>query len=247
MLRALVSQIEGQLGGTPTALVQLHTRYHNSSQPEKAPLGCLHQLVRVFRDVYIILDALDESPSEKNRKTVLEAVEDIRSWLESGLHLIATSRWEVGIRDGLEPKPKETIPMRNDGIDKDIASFISGSLRGNRLLRKFQVGVLLRPDRAGSQREIRGPVSSVVLFEVDSPHRLIQLLRFRWVDYPLNALAGCAVSEDLLEQLLQTLPQTLDETCREMSQNISPMMKLSPTDAGRDLLRCETSDCARAH
>ena len=43
---------------------------------------------------------------------------------------------------------------------------------------------------------------------------------------PLNALAGCVVSEDLLEQLLQTLvTQTLDETYRGMLQNISPMMK----------------------
>lgn len=154
MLRAIVSQLAGQLGGAPTALVQLHTRHCNSSPPEEALLGCLHQLVRAFRDVYIVLDALDESPREKYREATLEAVNDIRSWSEPGLHLLATSREEIDIRDGLDPKPEETIPMKNDGIDQDIASFISGSLRRNRRLRKWvdhyaQIEQVLKEKAAG--------------------------------------------------------------------------------------------------
>lgn len=138
MLRALVLQLSGQLAGNHAILSRLYDSYRHATPPDQALLDCLHTLVRAFRDVYIILDALDESPRDTHREAMLHVLDDIRTWSESGLHLLVTSREEVDIRDELDAKTEETITMKNDGINRDIAAFISQHLRNNRRLRKWE-------------------------------------------------------------------------------------------------------------
>jgi hypothetical protein len=131
MLRALVLQLSVQLGGAPPALEQLYRDYSNDSNhtpPDQAVLACLQKLVQEFCDVYIILDALDECPRGKSQRAVCQAINDIRGWSEPRLHLLVTSRDEVDICKGVKSTPEETIFMRNDGINKDIASWVSQRL-----------------------------------------------------------------------------------------------------------------------
>jgi ankyrin repeat domain-containing protein 50 len=142
MLRALVLQLSGQLNDNHGILSRLHDNYRNAMPPDQALLDCLHQLVRAFSDTYIILDALDESPRDKGRTDVLQALVDLRAWSEPGLHLLVTSRDEPDIRDMLHDElgalRDETIPLKNDSVDSDITSFISGSLKNDRRLRKWE-------------------------------------------------------------------------------------------------------------
>jgi hypothetical protein len=145
MLRALVLQLSGQLNNNNAYLSRLYDRYRNATPPDQDLEGCLHQLVQVFEHVYIILDALDESPRNlhgKNiRRSVLEALATIRKWSTPGLHLLVTSREETDIRDTLHDdlytSPDETVSMKNASVDSDIASFISGRLKDSRELRKW--------------------------------------------------------------------------------------------------------------
>ena len=73
---------------------------------------------------------------------MLQALVDLRAWSEPGLHLLVTSREESDIQDVLVDElgalRDETIPMKNDSVDSDIASFISGSLKNDRRLRKWE-------------------------------------------------------------------------------------------------------------
>jgi archaellum biogenesis ATPase FlaH len=138
MLRSLVLQLSTQLGGDHTVLSQLHASHQNATPPDQALLGCLHQLIRAFRDVYILVDALDESPREKHRETVLQVLQDIRAWGDGGLHVLVTSRDEVDIREELSATPEEIVEMRNEEVDNDIASYVSQHLRENRRLRKLK-------------------------------------------------------------------------------------------------------------
>ncbi|KAF6806499.1 vegetative incompatibility protein HET-E-1 [Colletotrichum sojae] len=101
MLRALVMQLADQLQTTPPALEHLYKKHKRGSPPEMGLLDCLRQIVRAFGEVYIFLDALDESPQDSYRDSVLEMIADIRGWSEPGLHLLVTSRGTVDIRDGL--------------------------------------------------------------------------------------------------------------------------------------------------
>ncbi|WDK17851.1 hypothetical protein CGRA01v4_09136 [Colletotrichum graminicola] len=198
MIRALLLQLSSQLGVTNTALARLYERHRTTTPSDQAFLGCLRQLVRDFLDIYIAIDALGESPREKHRDAMLQALSDIRAWQEPGLHILVTSRDEIDIRDALGAMPEEVVVMKNDGIGKDIASFVSQHLRDNRRLRKWQ------KHYARIEQVLTEKANGV----------------FRWVECQLKALANCLRSEYHLEQLLQSLPQTLDETYERMLRNI---------------------------
>ncbi|KAH6881080.1 hypothetical protein B0T10DRAFT_518795 [Thelonectria olida] len=198
MLRALVLQLSSQLDDNRTFSSWLYNSCCNGSPPDPALMYCLHQLVRAFKDVYIVLDALDESPRDKHRGAMLQYLVELRAWSEPGLHLIVSSRDEVDIREELGALPEETIMMKNDSVDRDIASFISEHLHNNRRLRKWD--------------EHHARIETALTTRAQGV--------FRWVECQFKALASCPQSEDLLEQLLDSLPQTLDETYERMLSNI---------------------------
>jgi hypothetical protein len=142
MLRALVLQLSSQLDHNHALLSQLHDRYRNATPPDPELEGCMHQLVRAFEHVYIILDALDESPRNEHRRGVLDALVTIREWSEPGLHLLVTSRDEPDIRDTLRDElytsPDEIVSMKNNSVDSDIASFVSSYLKDSRKLQRWE-------------------------------------------------------------------------------------------------------------
>lgn len=138
MLRALVLQLSSQLKEDQHPLARLHKQCGYSSPTDDALLDCLRQLVRLFQDVHIFLDALDESPRGKPRSDVLQTVRDIQAWSEPGVHLLVTSRDEVDIQDELDASIEERIPMNNESIDRDIRVYVSEHLRRNRRLRKWE-------------------------------------------------------------------------------------------------------------
>lgn len=88
--------------------------------------------------MYILLDALDESPRDYHRGAVLQALSGLRKWEEPGLHILVTSRDETDIHEGLDASQHETVSLENDSVDRDIATFISRHLRANRRLRKWE-------------------------------------------------------------------------------------------------------------
>jgi hypothetical protein len=137
MLRALIIQLSSQLHDRYNFLSRLHDSYRNASPPDLALMDYLHQLIRGFENVYIVLDALDESPREKHREHMLKTISEFRAWSEPGLHLIVSSRDEIDIREELGALPEQLINLKNDSIDRDIALFISQHLRNNRRLRKW--------------------------------------------------------------------------------------------------------------
>ncbi|OHE94094.1 hypothetical protein CORC01_10551 [Colletotrichum orchidophilum] len=199
MLRALILQLSDQLAQTPTALQRIYdmSKKHNVSPTSADLLRCFHQLVELFQHVHVVLDALDESPRETNRYALLEVLKEIRAWSEPRLHLLVTSRDEVDIRAELEAAPQHTILMQNDGINDDIAEFVSQHLRRR----------LKRWSKHHSQIE-------KILTE--KAHGV-----FRWVECQFKALETCPRSKQALDRQLQSLPPTLDETYKRMLENVS--------------------------
>ena len=80
LLRALLLQLSHQLRNGSADLTQLHDRYKTSIPPSSVLLDYLRRMVERFSSVYIMLDALDESPLNGLRKYVLDALEAIRNW-----------------------------------------------------------------------------------------------------------------------------------------------------------------------
>ncbi|ORY19330.1 hypothetical protein BCR34DRAFT_210887 [Clohesyomyces aquaticus] len=213
MLRALILQLSSQLDNTHPHLSRLHDRYRNASPPTWDLEDCLHQLVQVFDHVYIILDALDESPQDQHRQGLLEALEVIRNWGELGLHLLVTSRDLPDIRDAicgeLHVSLDEIVPMKNASIDKDIATFISGYLEKSRDMQK------LKPYHDQIERALSKRAKGV----------------FRWVECQFKVLSRCG-SKRRLDEALESLPPGLDETYERILLSIDTV---SADDARRIL------------
>ena len=138
MLRALLLQLSTQLRDGHADLVKLYDSYKTGTPSSRVLIEYLRFLIERFRHVYIMLDALDESPRDGPRGHVLDAVETMRGWALQGLHLLVTSRDERDIHEFFDLPTTQNIAMQNAGIDQDIANFISGRLKTDRNLQKWK-------------------------------------------------------------------------------------------------------------
>ncbi|KAI0391538.1 ankyrin repeat-containing protein [Xylariaceae sp. FL0594] len=202
MLRALISQLSTQLG-VCTELEHLQKRYSHATPPNEALQDCLHQIVRKFDHVYILGDALDESPRGGNRDAVLDVITEVRAWKEERLHLFLTSRDEPDIREALEIGPDEIIEMSNDEVHRDIRNFISQRLRTDRRLKKWE--------------KYHDKIQDALARKAGGV--------FRWVECQFKTLQDCPPNEDLLEGLLESLPRSLDETYARMLRSIPEKLR----------------------
>lgn len=138
MLRVLLLQLSGQLENSDADLAQLHASYQFGAPPTPILVDYLRQIVQKFQHVYILLDALNESPRYRPRDGVLDTLEKMRAWSLPGLHLLVTSRDEPNIRESLGPTPDQDIIVKAAEVDKDIVDFVSYQLDNDYRLRKWQ-------------------------------------------------------------------------------------------------------------
>lgn len=94
MIRALLLQLSAQCRGeNPNSdLAQLYKSYKTGTPPAQILLEHLRRLIERFQNVYLLLDALDESPRDERRRDMLAVLETMRTWGLIGLHLLLTSR-----------------------------------------------------------------------------------------------------------------------------------------------------------
>ena len=137
MLSSLLLQLSSQLKGGHEELAKLQARYSNGLPTIPVLVDNLQYVIKRYQDVYIIVDAIDESPKDSARGSVLEKLWEMRQWSLKELHLLVTSRDEPDIREELEPLPKEDILLKNAGVDKDIANMISDRLKKDRKLKRW--------------------------------------------------------------------------------------------------------------
>ena len=133
MLRALLLQLSNQVQNNNADLTELHNKCPTGAPSSPVLRAYLQRLIQRFDHVYIILDALDESPRSSSREHVLDALETMRNWDLQCLHLLVTSRHDI--QESLDLSPWFQVEMQNSGIDKDIRDFISGRLDTDRRLK----------------------------------------------------------------------------------------------------------------
>ncbi|KKZ62886.1 hypothetical protein EMCG_02731 [[Emmonsia] crescens] len=195
-----------------------HTFLHRASDPcigialfyfnfrdimkqDASPLmDSLKQVVSHFDSVYFIIDALDESPRNGEREIVLDTLACMRSWsVAGGLHILASSRDLLDIREHLNISENEEVSLKNAGVDKDISHFVSHYLRQNPKMRKW----------------------SACYDEIE--RALVERANgmFRWVECQFISIAKCR-SKYHLDRALEALPRSLDETYQRMISDIDP-------------------------
>jgi hypothetical protein len=135
MLRALLLQLAGQLSDGHSRLERLRNSSESGPPPPVVLIQYLRDFIQRFHQVYILIDALDESPRGNRRDEILGSIMAMRGWSLPGLHLLVTSRDELDIRESLDVAPAEKVAMKNDEVEQDISNYITEKLATDSKLR----------------------------------------------------------------------------------------------------------------
>ena len=135
MLRSIVLQLSHQSDNGHKQLKALYRSIGPSSPSMASLLELFRSLLANFDDVYLFLDAIDESPLESHREQLLRVLSDIHTWQDANISVIITSRDHRDIRDVFSDIAEE-VSMENDGVDEDIALWITDRLEQDQGLRR---------------------------------------------------------------------------------------------------------------
>ena len=133
LLLSLVYQFSTFSGPCCDILHRLYSGHKSGDrQPSDDALkGCLKDMLRLSGQgqIFIILDALDESPDSPGipspRNEVLRLVKDLADLHLQDLHICVTSRPEVDIRTVVEPLAFRSVSLHDESGQKtDIADYV---------------------------------------------------------------------------------------------------------------------------
>jgi hypothetical protein len=106
-------------------------------------IQCLQRVLKLLRHgrVYIIVDAVDESPSAgmpSPREKVLELIKQLVDLHDPNMRFCITSRPEVDIRTVLEPLLSLTVSLDDEeGQKKDIIKYIESIVQLDPSMQKW--------------------------------------------------------------------------------------------------------------
>ncbi|KAH9178596.1 ankyrin repeat-containing domain protein [Lactarius sanguifluus] len=208
LLPSLLVQLATRSDPRCDILFRLYEAHDNGArQPnEKALMQCLKEMLTLPDQgpVYIILDALDECPNTSDfpsaRRQILDLVKELVDLQLPTLHICATSRPEVDIRDVIEPLAFHPVSLHDEsGQKEDIATYIrsvvysdSGAAMSRWRAEEKELAIETLSDKADGM--------------------------FRWVYCQLEVLQNCLGPS--LRKKLNELPKTLDETYERILREI---------------------------
>ncbi|KAH9052800.1 hypothetical protein EDB87DRAFT_1581409 [Lactarius vividus] len=222
LLLSLVSQLSTR--SVPYCDILHHvyeTHEDGTRQPSDDTLkSCLKEMLRLpgQGSIFIILDALDECPDSSGipsaRDEVLQLVKELVELHLQGLHICATSRSEVDIRNVFSPLAFRSVSLHNEsGQKSDIADYVQNvvNLSSSAAMRRWRV-------------DDKKLVIETLTERADG--------MFRWVFCQLDALRHCFPPN--LRQFLNELPESLDETYERILRGVNKAQK----DNAHRLLQC---------
>ena len=133
LLLSLVSQLSTRSSSCCDILHRVYEAHEKGTrQPSDDSLKeCLKQMLTLPGQlpIYLVLDALDESPDCSGlpppRSEVLQLVKELVDLRLGGLYICATSRPEVDIRAVLEPLAFRSVSLHDESGQKaDIADYV---------------------------------------------------------------------------------------------------------------------------
>ena len=139
MMHSLLSQLSMHFVNVPPALDTLYSScMEGGRKPNfEALKETFHKMTSAFRTTFIIFDALDEC---KEREEILADIEELRSWEDTNLRILATSRREKEIENSILRLTKDAnrICIQSALVNADIRAYVHGQFRTNRRLQRWQ-------------------------------------------------------------------------------------------------------------
>lgn len=134
VLNSLLLQLSCQ--SDSSILGELYSNYLAGSPPDYALVLALQNLMKKFQHVYIVIDALDESPQGLQREALCKVVNRLRKW--ESIHLLVTSRDYSDIREMLDVPSEHDVSIQNEAVVADIKRYIKEQLRDGAKLTKWK-------------------------------------------------------------------------------------------------------------
>ena len=136
MIRSLISQLSRC--SVTSALQDLYSScMKGGRQPAfEVLLETLRRMMESLGDIYVVIDALDECTE---REQLLTDLEEMASWKDVGLHMLATSRRETDIEESLNllSDERNRISIQSALINADIRTYTYDRLQNDRKLRRW--------------------------------------------------------------------------------------------------------------
>ncbi len=196
-VRSVIVQLSNQHRPTVKIVEGLFNSHFRASTSPMLPelIDVIRRMMEKSPKIYLVVDALDEC---EDRKSLLEFLVELRSWNQTNLHILATSRRETEIEDSLSASATHRISLEESVVDADILTYVSHQLQHDPKLSKWPKDI---------REEIR-----LALLEGASG-------MFRWVECQMDAIRGC-MKPAQLRRTLKSLPKTLDETYARILSNV---------------------------
>ena len=147
LLASLVSQLSAKSDPCYNILSALYSEYDGGSRrpDDAALLSCLEKMIKTegLPTVYIIIDGLDECPSDSgvksHRERFLELVNKLVDLELPNLRICATSRPEIDIQTTLASLASHAISLHGEaGQKKDIAEYVRSVMNSDRKMRRWR-------------------------------------------------------------------------------------------------------------
>ncbi len=133
LISSLLTQLSARCSSYFDILSDLYLSHDNGkNQPSDSSLAeCLKTMVTLPDQppIYLIIDALDESPNASGisspREMVLQLLKELVDFSLQNLHICVTSRPEFDIRNVLEPLTSLRVSLHDQtGQQQDIADYV---------------------------------------------------------------------------------------------------------------------------
>jgi NACHT domain len=150
LVRSLLMQLSARSGPRCDILSDLYSAHDNgNNQPsDDISAECLKKMITLPDQgpIYLIIDALDESPSAfgipSPRERVLRLLEELVDLSLPNLHICVTSRPEIEIRNILEPLTPCRVSLHDQsGQKEDIADYVRSIVYSDleQIMRRWRV------------------------------------------------------------------------------------------------------------
>ena len=140
LVSSLLTQLSARSGPCCDILSNLCLSHNNGkNQPSDSSLAeCLKKMVTLLDQppIYLIIDALDESPNTSGipspREMVSQLLKELVDLSLQNLHICVTSRPEFDIRNTLEPLTSLRVSLHDQsGQQQDIADYVRSVVYSN--------------------------------------------------------------------------------------------------------------------
>jgi ankyrin repeat protein len=201
MIRSILKQLSAQSPETPQPLTHLYTSCEDMDrQPTRDELiDTLRQVIYIFYDVYIIIDALDECSEVME---LMDVLAQLKSWNISHLHLLVSSRPDrvIEVEMGHIVEDDAKLSIQSNLIQSDIRIYIRGRLDTDNNLKRWQ-----------KRLDVQSDIESTLMGKADG--------MFRLVVCQLDELGKC-FTRPQLNAGLSSLPKSLDDMYARMLARI---------------------------